>query len=168
MAIRRYSVFSGRVIDRQAESWGKTPHYHILLEGEGQRFRVAINTRSGTSHSRISDLLYFADDDFRHEITPAAGERRRRRSPRRVATGRARPGLPARRDVRPPPYAAHPGQPPRSAQRSRRRARFLRRALAEPTRAAGSTPTARAGDRSFTRRTTCSASHPATASTTSI
>ena len=69
MARRRYSVFSGRVVDRQPESWGKTPHYHILLEGGGQRFRVAINTRSGTSRHQLSDLLYFADDDFRHEIT---------------------------------------------------------------------------------------------------
>ncbi|HEX5991870.1 MAG TPA: DUF2278 family protein [Thermomicrobiales bacterium] len=69
MAIRRYSLFSGRVIDRRSESRGKSPHYHILLEGGGQRFRVAVNTRSGTSHSRRSDLLYFADDDFRHEVT---------------------------------------------------------------------------------------------------
>jgi uncharacterized protein YukJ len=69
VALRRYSVFSGRVVDRQPESWGKTPHYHILLEGGGQRFRVAINTRSGTSRHQLSDLLYFADDDFRHEIT---------------------------------------------------------------------------------------------------
>jgi len=69
VADKSYSVFSGRVVDRQPETWGKTPHYHILLEGGGQRFRVAINTRSGTSHSRQSDLLYFADDDFRHDIT---------------------------------------------------------------------------------------------------
>jgi uncharacterized protein YukJ len=69
VTIRRYSVFSGRVIDRQSETWGKSPHYHILLEGNGQRFRVAVNTRSGTSHSRTSDLLYFADDDFRHDVT---------------------------------------------------------------------------------------------------
>lgn len=69
MGTRRYSVFSGRVVDRQPETHGKSPHYHILLEGGGQRFRVAINTRSGTSHHRHSDLLYFADDDFRHEIT---------------------------------------------------------------------------------------------------
>src|SRR5688572_18318597 len=48
---------------------GRSPHYQILLEGGGERFRVAVNTRSGTSHSRESDLLYFADDDFRHEIT---------------------------------------------------------------------------------------------------
>jgi uncharacterized protein YukJ len=69
VALRRYSVFSGRVVDQQPETWGKSPHYHILLEGGGQRFRVAINTRSGTSHHRDSDLLYFADDDFRHEVT---------------------------------------------------------------------------------------------------
>jgi uncharacterized protein YukJ len=69
VGIRRYSLFSGRVVDRQPESWGKSPHYQILLEGGGQRFRVAVNTRSGTSHSRKSDLLYFADDDFRHEVT---------------------------------------------------------------------------------------------------
>ena len=69
VAIRRYSVFSGKVIARRSESWGKSSHYYILLEGGGQRFRVAINTRSGTSHSRKSDLLYFADDDFRHEVT---------------------------------------------------------------------------------------------------
>src|SRR5919107_3974758 len=69
VGIRRYSLFSGRVVDRQPESWGKSPHYHILLEGGGQRFRVAVNTRSGTSHSRHSDLLYFADDDFRHDVT---------------------------------------------------------------------------------------------------
>jgi uncharacterized protein YukJ len=66
---RRYGVFSGRVIDRRSESRGTSPHYHILLEGGGQRFRVAVNTRSGTSHSRKSDLLYFADDDFRHDVT---------------------------------------------------------------------------------------------------
>jgi uncharacterized protein YukJ len=40
-----------------------------LLEGGSQRFRVAVNTRSGTSHSQKSALLYLADDDFRHEVT---------------------------------------------------------------------------------------------------
>jgi uncharacterized protein YukJ len=69
VGIRRYTVFTGRVIDRQPETWGKTPHYHILLEGGGRRFRVAVNTRSGTSHNRKSELLYFADDDFRHDVT---------------------------------------------------------------------------------------------------
>ena len=69
MGNRRYWLFTGKVIDRQAETWGRTPHYQILLEGGGERFRIAVNTQSGTSHSRDADLLYFADDDFRHEIT---------------------------------------------------------------------------------------------------
>ena len=128
--IRRYSVFSGRVIDRQAESWGRTPHYHILLEGGGQRFRVAVNTRSGTSHSRKSDLLYFADDDFRHEITRRLatvddGEHHVESRPGGLALDYQRGGLFDRRHMRRIP-ASLPG--PRND--LRRRARFLRRALA--------------------------------------
>ena len=69
MTIRRYSLFTGRILDRRAETRGKSPHYHVLLDGGGERFRVAVNTRSGTSHAREADLLYFADDDYRHEIT---------------------------------------------------------------------------------------------------
>ncbi|MBW3632949.1 MAG: YukJ family protein [Chloroflexi bacterium] len=68
MKIRQYCVLTGRVIDRQRETWGKSPHYQILLDAGGQRFRIAVNTRSGTSENRVSELLYFADDDFRHEI----------------------------------------------------------------------------------------------------
>jgi uncharacterized protein YukJ len=66
---RRYGVFSGRVLDRRAETSGNSPHFHILIEGAGERFRAAVNTRSGTSHHRTSDLLYLADDDFRHPLT---------------------------------------------------------------------------------------------------
>ena len=69
MGSRRYGVFSGRVLDRRAETSGKSPHYQILLEGGGERFRAAVNTRSGTSHHRKSKLLYLADDEFRHPIT---------------------------------------------------------------------------------------------------
>ncbi|MBA3449574.1 MAG: YukJ family protein [Chloroflexia bacterium] len=69
MADRQYSLFRGRLVDRRAETSGKSPHLHILLEGAGQQYRVAVNTRSGTSRLRASDLLYFSDDDFRHEIT---------------------------------------------------------------------------------------------------
>jgi uncharacterized protein YukJ len=103
--IRRYSLFSGRVVDRQAESRGRSPHYHILLEGAGLRFRVAVNTRSGTSHSRKSDLLYFADDDFRHEITrPLAtvddGEHHVESRPGGLALDYQRGGLFNRRHMR--------------------------------------------------------------------
>src|ERR671912_464570 len=69
VGLRRYPVSTGKFVTRQPETWGNSPHYQILVEGGGQQFRVAINTRSGTSHSRQSELLYFADDDFRHEVT---------------------------------------------------------------------------------------------------
>ena len=67
MGIGRYSLFTGKVIDCRTEMRGRSPHYQILLEGGGARFRVAVNTQSGTSHSREADLFYFADDDFRHD-----------------------------------------------------------------------------------------------------
>src|ERR671912_2323716 len=69
VGLRLYTVFTGKVVNRQPETWGNSPHYHILVEGDGQQFRVAVNTRSGTSHNRQSELLYFADDDFRHDVT---------------------------------------------------------------------------------------------------
>jgi uncharacterized protein YukJ len=71
---RRYTLFTGQVLDRRAETNGKSPHYQILLTGGGEQFRVAVNTRSGSSHHRKADLLYFADDDFRHPITDRLAE----------------------------------------------------------------------------------------------
>ncbi len=69
MATKHYSLFSGRVLDRKAEPDGRTPHYQILVSGGDELFRVAVNTRSGASGGQRSELLYFADDDFRHDIT---------------------------------------------------------------------------------------------------
>lgn len=69
MSAKPYGLFCGRVLDRATHTDSRTPHYYILLEGAGEQFRVAINTRSGTSQHRSADLLYFADDDFRHPIT---------------------------------------------------------------------------------------------------
>jgi uncharacterized protein YukJ len=65
----RYSLAVGRVVDRDVESTSRTPHYHILLDCDGLMVRVAINTRSGTSRRHKADLLYFADNDFRHDLT---------------------------------------------------------------------------------------------------
>lgn len=66
---RRYTLFSGRVLDRSSEPDGQSPHFQILLGAGHERFRVAINTRSGSSQGRTSELLFFADDDFRHPVT---------------------------------------------------------------------------------------------------
>src|SRR5262245_25707496 len=56
------------------DSASRTPHYHILLDCDGLLVRVAVNTRSGTSRHHKADLLYFADDDFRHDITERLAE----------------------------------------------------------------------------------------------
>lgn len=105
MNLRRYSLFTGRVIDRRAEMRGYSPHFQILLEGSGERFRVAVNTRSGTSHAREADLLYFADDDFRHEITERLatvndGWRHVESRPRGLALDCQRGGMFDRRQMR--------------------------------------------------------------------
>ena len=111
--MRRYSLFSGRVIDRQRETWGKSPHYQILLEGGGQLFRVAVNTRSGTSHSRESDLLYCSNHDFRHEVTQhlatvGDGDHFIRSRPGGLALDYQRGGMVYRRSMRRIP-ASRPG-----------------------------------------------------------
>jgi uncharacterized protein YukJ len=72
--VRRYCLVSGRVKAKRAQTSGKSHHYHILLEIGGEDFRVAVNTRSGTSRGRAADLLYFADDDFRHPLTARLAE----------------------------------------------------------------------------------------------
>jgi uncharacterized protein YukJ len=113
VGIRRYSLFTGRVVDRQPETWGRSPHYHILVEGGGQRFRIAINTRSGTSHNRKSDLLYFADDDFRHAVTVRLadlddGDREVESRPGGLALDYQRSGMFDRRHMRRIP-ASRPG-----------------------------------------------------------
>ncbi|MFN8592403.1 MAG: DUF2278 family protein [Thermomicrobiales bacterium] len=74
MKPRPYGIFSGRVLDRKSESNDRSPHFHILLEGGGEQFRAAINTRSGTSHHRQADLLFLADDDYRHPVTNLIGD----------------------------------------------------------------------------------------------
>jgi uncharacterized protein YukJ len=69
LELKQYTLMTGRVLDRRAETTGRSPHYQILLSGGGEQFRVAVNTRSGSSRDHKSELLYFADDDFRHPIT---------------------------------------------------------------------------------------------------
>jgi uncharacterized protein YukJ len=113
LTIRRYSLFTGRIIDRRAETRGNSPHYQVLLAGGGERFRVAVNTRSGTSHAREADLIYFADDDFRHEITErltdvADGWRHVESRPRGLALDYQRGGMFDRRQMRRIP-ASKPG-----------------------------------------------------------
>ena len=67
MPIRNYGVLNGRVVRGIAEHNVRTPHYEILVDAGGVRFRVAVDTRS-YDHGR-PDLLFACDENFRHPLT---------------------------------------------------------------------------------------------------
>ncbi|QHC23929.1 DUF2278 family protein [Streptomyces sp. GS7] len=74
MPIDFYGVLAGRAVDRRREGSTGTPHYQIhLTDNAGTHYRAAVNVLSQQSPP---ELLYLADDDFRHPLTqllPAAG-----------------------------------------------------------------------------------------------
>ncbi|MFC0554575.1 DUF2278 family protein [Planotetraspora thailandica] len=74
MPLRSYGVLAGRVVDRRREGSTDTPHYQIhLVDSGGTAYRAAVNVRS---QQEPSELLYVADEDFRHPLTetlPEAG-----------------------------------------------------------------------------------------------
>ena len=101
---RGYSLLRGQVVDYRAETTGKSPHFQILVEA-GERFRIAINTRSGSSRGHEADLLFFADRDFRHPVTERLhgvpdGIMRVESHPNGLALDYQRGGMFDRRDMR--------------------------------------------------------------------
>ncbi|HKP76377.1 MAG TPA: YukJ family protein [Longimicrobiaceae bacterium] len=62
MPIHNYGVLKGRVVSGKAER-RHTPHYQVLVDAGGTRFRVAVGTRSARG---APDLLFHRDDDFEH------------------------------------------------------------------------------------------------------
>jgi uncharacterized protein YukJ len=60
----RYGVLKCRPLDRRPGGAGST-HYQILGDAAGTRFRVSINVKS---QQHPSELLYFADNHFTHEM----------------------------------------------------------------------------------------------------
>ncbi|HET7462631.1 MAG TPA: YukJ family protein [Longimicrobium sp.] len=65
MPIRGYGVVKGRVVRGKPERHGHTPHFQVLVDAAGVRFRVAVDTRSKGGQP---DLLFYADADFRHSF----------------------------------------------------------------------------------------------------
>ncbi len=65
MPLSDYGVVAGRVADRRREGGKNTPHYQIHVRGGGVDFRVAVNVLSALPPS---ELLYVADEDFRHPM----------------------------------------------------------------------------------------------------
>jgi uncharacterized protein YukJ len=67
MPISDYGVLKGRAFNCKRAT-EKSEHFQILVNVGNDPHRIAINTKSATPPSQ---LLYFADEDFRHEITGA-------------------------------------------------------------------------------------------------
>ena len=67
MPLKNYGVLVGRVADRKIEAGDNSPHYQVQVVGGGNHYRIAVNVRSAQSPP---DLLYIADEAFRHPLLP--------------------------------------------------------------------------------------------------
>ena len=66
MPLSSYGVLIGRAVDCRREGGTDTPHYQVRIDAAGTSYRIAVNVLSSESPS---ELLYLADDDFRHPVT---------------------------------------------------------------------------------------------------
>ena len=66
MPLNNYGVLVGRAIDSRREGGTDSPHYQVRIDAGGTSYRIAVNVLSKESPS---ELLYIADDDFRHPVT---------------------------------------------------------------------------------------------------
>jgi len=67
MPIKNYGVLKGKIAERKRAT-AESEHFQILLNRGNDPHRIAINTKSSEEPSQV---LYFATNDFRHEITDA-------------------------------------------------------------------------------------------------
>jgi uncharacterized protein YukJ len=66
MPLNKYGVLVGRAVDCRREGGTDSPHYQVRVDAAGTSYRIAVNVLSQESPS---ELLYLADDDFRHPVT---------------------------------------------------------------------------------------------------
>lgn len=66
MPLSHYGVLVGRAVECRREGGTDSPHYQIRIDAGGTSYRIAVNVLSQLSPS---ELLYHADDDFRHPVT---------------------------------------------------------------------------------------------------
>jgi uncharacterized protein YukJ len=66
MALERYGVLIGRIIDARREDDDDSPHYQVHVRAQDIDYRIAVNVKSQASPS---ELLFLIDEDFRHVVT---------------------------------------------------------------------------------------------------
>lgn len=67
MPLKEYGVLRGRPTQAKVENDASSPHYQVLVEAMGIKYRIAINVKSQKSPS---ELLYLINHDFKHPILP--------------------------------------------------------------------------------------------------
>jgi uncharacterized protein YukJ len=67
MPINNYGVLKGKVFSR-LRATEASEHFQVLVNHNNNPHRIAINTKSSEAPSEV---LYYADNDFHHEITDA-------------------------------------------------------------------------------------------------
>ncbi|GAA1957249.1 DUF2278 family protein [Agromyces allii] len=70
MSLNSYGLLKGRAVaKRREERSGSSPHYQIhLVDDAGANYRIAVNVLSQLAPS---ELLFIADEDFRHPLLAA-------------------------------------------------------------------------------------------------
>ena len=76
MAISGYGVLVGTAIDKldspdAQKKGGGDPHYMILAEADGEKYRLAVNVKSDDNPP---DLQFFLDDNYKHPILDAVSK----------------------------------------------------------------------------------------------
>jgi uncharacterized protein YukJ len=67
MPIANYGVLKGKAFDRK-KATSQNEHFQILINRGNNPHRIAINTKSSEAPSEV---LFYANDDFHHDITEA-------------------------------------------------------------------------------------------------
>jgi len=130
MPLASYGVLAGSVAGQHAEGGTDSPHYQIRVRGGEADFRVAVNV---LSQERPAELLYVADENFRHPVTQGlpglpAGFTSLASQPGGMALDFIRANLFDRQQMRPVP-ASVPGPDNDLADKLDH---FVRRAAADP------------------------------------
>lgn len=164
MSLEHYGMLRGRVIAAQREDGTDTPHYQIRVTAAGTDYRLAVNVMSQVSPS---ELLFIVIEDFQHPLARklpglAEGFTPLPKQPDTAAFDFIRGNLFNRLDMRVPPQSL-PGDDNEPSDRLAHY--YVDRAAREPD--AVIYAFGECWGRSGESPIRCSASSPATASTTS-
>lgn len=65
MSLQSYGLLKCKAIETKEERDNNRPHYHIHVKANEEDYRISINIKS---NDVLSELLFYTDDDFQHEI----------------------------------------------------------------------------------------------------